>query len=202
MQKFSLAANQDLTELWDQLADDYFARGKNPRAKHMIANSTAAMHLTAHLICGYIGNPHAILRPTMTLPQLAERLYRETGPVLECFECRVQIETFGQSGSLVADSRWLLALWSLVIDMATAASSGTNIEVNIGACGAGYEIEVGHDDRGWMAQGSGPPDLANSRTGQWLNAICPEWTIELPACPLGGCAVQVNIPMAAIRQAA
>lgn len=202
MQKFSMFANFDLTDLWDQLTDEYFARGKNPISKQMIANSTAGMHLTAHLICGYIGNPHAILRPTMSLPQLADRLQRETGPVIESCESQAVIETFGQADQLVADSRWLLALWSLVIDMVTSASSGTRVEVNLGTCQGGYEIEVGHDDRGWMTQGTSDMDLETSLTGRWLTSICPEWTIVLPACPLGGYAVQLNIPMTAQRQAA
>ena len=90
----------------------------------------------------------------------------------------------------------------LRIDMATGAKRRISLELNLGSCETGYEIELGHDQ-----DPAGHP-VANSVSGQsaatanWLGAICPEWQLVLPNCPLGGRVVQMNIPFPAVRMAA
>lgn len=193
--------HDDLTQLWDCLTDEFLTRASGSPAQAAVEDAIAAMHLTAHLVCRFIGDPRAVLRPTMTLSQLAEKLRRETAPVVQCCETRTLIETFGLTTGTIADSRWLLALWSLVMEMVTAAGSGTRIEVNIGTCEHGFEIEVGHDH---CQSPVHEPQMEFPQTliGRWLEQICPEWAVSLPACPLGGRAVQVHIPASLLRQVA
>ncbi len=193
-------AHHELTHLWDQLVCEFLRRVAGTPSQAALEDAFAAMHLTAHLVARYIGDSRAVLRPTMTLPQLADKLRRETDPVVQCVNVQAQIETFGLSTGTIADSRWLLALWSLVMDMMTATGQRTRIEVNIGACQDGFEIEVGHDACRSLTETD--IDFSRTLTGRWLHAICPEWSITLPACPLGGRAVQVRIPARLLRHAA
>jgi hypothetical protein len=179
------------TELWDTLTNDFLGRLASHSSREAIEQSIAAMHLTAHLVCRFVGNCHAVLRPTMTLKELANTLQREITPVSRQLDTVVAIETFGTTEDTVADSRWLLALWSLIIDAITSADKKTKVEVVVGACGKGYEIEVGHDDQHSTAT---TDYFESSLTCRWLHSICPEWTLTTPACPLGGGAVQINIP--------
>lgn len=193
---------QEMTQLWDQLTTSLMGRSTDTGSRNAIFDSIAGMHLTAHLICGYVGNPQAVLCPTMTLAQLAERWQRDTHSILDHFGSTAQIATFGDCALTVADPRWLLALWSLTIDMVTTARRPVDLEINLGSCQRGYEIEIGHDQDPATAQVMADLLGDSSATGPWLRAICPEWQFVLPNCPLGGRAVQMNIPFPSVRMAA
>lgn len=187
-----------LIDQWAALTTEYLKRATSQRALLAIEDSIGSMFLTSHLVCRFVGDPEAMIGATMNLNQLAQRLRTEMKGICAAQALPCSIETFGDAAPLVADSRWLVAMWSLLLDMATTMTHGTRIEANMGTCGNRFEFEVGHDELTRTSHPDPVPAAAfpSPVTRAWIDGICPEWEIVVPACPLGGRAVQIRIPRA------
>ncbi len=202
--KPAIVTQEQLIEVRDQLIRELCQRARTDRQQDVIDDSVASVYLTSHLVCHYVGNPNTAMGPTMTLQNLADRIRADIEPVAREFQVNTVIETFGNTNPTVADARWTLALWSLLMDAATSTPPRCTIEVNIGVGRNGFEIEVGYDES-TIASVSGNaripvPLFPHSLTVQWLTSICPQWSVAAAACPLGGRAVQVTIPSTRIGQ--
>lgn len=200
----AIVTQEQLIEIRDQLIRELCQRAKTARQQDAIDDSVASVYLTSHLVCHYVGNPYTAMGATMSLENLADRIRADIEPVAREFQVKTVVETFGDTHPTVADARWMLALWSLLMDVTTSTPPDCVIEVNIGVCQNGFEIEVGYDD---SAVSGGSRKTINvsgafphAFTVHWLRSICPQWKIASPACPLGGTAVQVSIPLVNIEQ--
>lgn len=202
--KPATVTQEQLIEIRDQLIRELCQRAKTAGQQDAIDDSVASVYLTSHLVCHYVGNPYTAMGATMTLENLADRIRADIEPVAREFQIKTVIETFGNTDPTVADARWTLALWSLLMDVTTSTPPNCVIEVNIGVCQNGFEIEVGYDDSavtcGSQKTGTESSSFPHSLTVHWLRSICPQWSIASPACPLGGSAVQVTIPSANTEQ--
>jgi hypothetical protein len=194
----AVVSPEDLIATRDRLIEELCDRAKTPLQRYAIDDSIASVYLTSHLVCQFVGKPDTAIGATMNLGSLADRIRADVEPVARQFRVRTIIETFGDTRPMVADARWMLALWSLSIDVITSTTPDCTVEVNIGVCRDRFEIEVGHDESpratGGNNRGGEWGPLPHPLTALWLRHICPRWQLAAPACPLGGRAVQVSIP--------
>lgn len=180
-------------ELWESFTSALALRGCSDSRQRAIDVALASQFLIAHYICGQDNDGHPDRSTTFSVGDVRERLDRDLRPLCESVGATLSTEIFGHCQTGVGDRRLLLGVWSVAADLITTAPEGSHIEINLGLCGRGLELEVGYDavnDEAETARGA-----LSVSAAEWLAAICPDWEFRMPSCPLGGRAIQLVAPV-------
>ena len=135
------------------------------------------------------GLPPGSRYQSSSVENLLRDLEQDLSGLFESMNLRFAHSCFGQSTSRRFNERDYLGLWCLVMEFATMATAGSTIETSIGSLSHGLELEIGSDCPSLEQAG-----ILKSAAFEFASSLMPVSRAMNLKCPLGGGAIQLDIP--------
>ena len=174
-------------EFWRQTIDGFQQRVATPGQREPLDECADRRFMQVQAICNGVV-PKSI--PPMTGQAYLDGLEDELSTLFQILGVEFSTESYGQRQMACIDTRIATGLWCLILEIATMAAPGTRIEMSIGFFSGQLEVELGSDSSS-LEQSC----LLESQAFGMASQLMEISAARDLKCPLGGAAIQVNIPV-------